>query len=887
MKIYIYETPQSKEQGCLKIGETGETNIDRHNDVNKRISEQFKSAAIFDEENTKYTILFDKELRFKDTNELIHDTYIHKVLEYHKVVRKIVNYKKTEWFEISLEKLLVIIGHIVNRTENEIDINRFLDFKMRPEQITAVNQTYNYFFNSLNASSKNTIEFLWNAKMRFGKTFTAYQLALKMNLKRILILTYKPAVQDAWQNDLNQHKDFKNYHFLTRDNLKKINNFEYTVAFASYQDLLGKTKDNQTKDKHLELFKTDWDLVIIDEFHFGAGTSAAEALSKIETKVDEESNETKKEFNTDEKKEIKEVKDAIEEEFKILEKQKLIKTKYRLFLSGTPFKAIQNEKFDKDQIFNWTYVDEQREKLNWDDKNGENPYLELPTIELYLYQMSKENIKSAIELSKDEFDLNTFFNANPKCENKRKKGQQGKIPNAYFMKKNKENNNDEINKWLDLISNNTNNFLTIKELEKENEDKKNNTYVSPIKSDYPYNSKNNFNLNHTLWYLPNVPACYAMYNLLKNHHYFSQYHIELAAGAGPSGLDALPPVLNAIEKNEKTITLSCGKLTTGVSIKEWNAILFLRDTHSPENYFQTAFRAQTPNYKIGIDGKKEILKEKCYIFDFSPNRSLKLLTTYSEKLSESNDEKSSEDKIEEFIKYLPVLITDGNKMINLDAKAVLTFDYLSMDAIGLGKMFGQTKNINVNDEILDIILNENNIEKITKIFDNIKKFKRFNQSKEEEKKSNVDIDELNTSHGNIKDCKTKEYELKKKLENENLSIEEKQKIKIQLTKKEKEEKKEKKKKDDKKNQIKELLRTLLSRIPIFMYLTDATEENLEQVLVKDITNIELFRKTTGITTNEFKELVKIGLIKIDSLDGYIIKFNDLENKNYKYINNLN
>ena len=387
-------------------------------------------------------------------------------------------------------------------------------------------------------------------------------------------------------------------------------------------------------------------------------------------------------------------------------------------------------------------------------------------------------------------------------------------------------------------------------------------------SQYPYDPDSPLRgrIDHTLWYLNRVDSAYAMKAMLEEHPIFRHYHVILAAGKElKSGVDAVQPVLDAIDRNERTITITVGKLTTGVSIPKWKGVMFLRDTSSPENYFQTAFRAQTP-YKDKATG---YLKETCYIFDFSPNRSLKLLTSYSEKLSSDSRLTTSEEKISEFIRYLPVLKVQGNQMVSLDARDVLTFDLSGIDAKGLGERFIEKRNIIVTRETIDAIgRTQETLDKCQAIFDKIKAFKKFTGASDNEmKNSDVSVANLDQNNGKVKELKTKKP----------TSPDEQKRVDKELDKAEKEFKSEREK-------VRELLKSLLSRIPIFMYLTDATEENLEQVLVQ--TKHDLFRKATGITIEEFSFLRSIGLIRVDSLDGYILKFLQLENQNYEIVNKI-
>jgi hypothetical protein len=839
--LYIYSTKKSADLGLIKIGDAY--------DVHQRIQEQLNTASVFDASALEYSLLYQTEAlknsgaEFRDHD--IHAALIAKGYPKHQITSGVDTLKgTTEWFKIDLEKAIHLIDEFKKgKQPEEIDIERYQDFPMRPEQQRAVDQTIQYFAKK---KAAETLESLWNAKMRFGKTFTAYQLMRKMGWSKVLILTYKPAVEDAWKKDLESHVDFKGFVFLRGEAISRsdeyLNKSDKVVVFASYQDILGDDADGKIKAKHFTLYSTNWDAVIIDEFHYGAGTKKAKEVladTLINAGIDDLSTkaleDAKTQFFAEEDEALT---DESETEIIVELLEKRVKADFRLYLSGTPFKAMANAQFPDDAIFNWTYPDEQRAKEQWNlDHPGQelsNPYRSLPQIKMFLYKVSDDLIKAGVEEGRDEFSLNHFFKA------KHKK----------FL------NQTAVTKWLDLISGIIKPHVEINE---ELIDE-----VRLVQSQYPFDKTTGiFNeLDHTLWYLSRVDSAYALRDLLKEHPVFRSYHIILAAGKElGSGIDAVQPVLDAIEKHERTITISVGKLTTGVSVPKWKGVMFLRDVASPENYFQTAFRAQTP-YKDN-EGK---YKQTCYIFDFSPNRSLKLLTTYSEKLTSNNHKTTSEQRLSEFIRYLPVLKVTGNQMVAMDAREVLTFDLTGVDAKGLAHRFMERRNVVVNSDTINAInASEDTRIRCQSIFDKIKKFRKFNGASEADlEKSDVDLANLDVNDKKIKELKTKEDAEPKK-------------EKAQVDKAEKEVKSEREK-------IRELLRTLLSRLPIFMYLTDATEENLDQVLIDDEDN--LFRKTTGIEIVDFRFLIDVGLLKIDSIDGYILKFVTLENQNFQVNNNI-
>lgn len=318
-----------------------------------------------------------------------------------------------EWFRCSIADVKAAYIAICSGELNEE--NRTMDFKMRPEQKEAVEKTAAYFTSFRKENKDKTPHFLWNAKMRFGKTFTAYQLAKKMVWKKVLVLTFKPAVQSAWEEDLKGHVDFKGWQFispggLTFENADKKKPF---VCFGSFQDYLGKNiNTGGIKTKNEWVHETNWDCVILDEYHYGAWRDKAKDL-----------------FEAEDKKEIKfaegEGMDYFDEEIMP------ITTDAYLYLSGTPFRAIASGEFIEEQIFNWTYSDEQRAKQDW--RGDPNPYAMLPRMVLMTYQLPDSIREIALQGEFNEFDLNVFFSA------------EGSGNKAKFLFQ------DEVQKWLDLI----------------------------------------------------------------------------------------------------------------------------------------------------------------------------------------------------------------------------------------------------------------------------------------------------------------------------------------------------------------------------------------------------------------------------------------------------
>ncbi|MEO6908118.1 MAG: DEAD/DEAH box helicase family protein, partial [Abditibacteriaceae bacterium] len=501
-----------------------------------------------------------------------------------------------EWFRCDVDVVKAAVIAVKERIQNEE--NRTQDFTMRPEQQEAVDKTIAYFSSAKKDNKNNTPRFLWNAKMRFGKTFAAYQLAKKMGWKKILVLTFKPAVQSAWEEDLSTHVDFAGWQFIARNGLQfeDANPRKPIVCFGSFQDYLGKNSAGGIKARNEWVHETNWDCVMFDEYHYGAWRENAKDL-----------------FEAEDRKEVKLELDDMEQ---VAEENMPITTNGYLYLSGTPFRAIASGEFIEEQIFNWTYSDEQRAKENWKGKN--NPYAALPRMVMLTYQLPDAIREVAKQGEFDEFDLNVFFTAD------------GAGENAKFKYQN------EVQKWLDMIRGSYVGTMV--------DDLK----LGAKKPPMPFSDARLLNvLTHTFWFLPSVAACHAMKNLLeqKQNLFYHDYEVIVAAGnAAGLGVEALPPVLNAMEDplHSKSITVSCGKLTTGVSVKPWTGILMLRNSSSPETYFQAAFRVQTPwviqNPDSKSPNKEEIIKKECYVFDYAPDRALRQIADYSCRLNteESN-----------------------------------------------------------------------------------------------------------------------------------------------------------------------------------------------------------------------------------------------------------
>ena len=729
------------------------------------------------------------------------DRDIHKYLK----DRELSN-PKGEWFRCKLNDIRkALIALRFNKDNYE---GKIYDFKMRPEQENAVEKTKNYFQRFKVDNNKLSPKFLWNAKMRFGKTFTAYQLIKRLSLKKILILTFKPAVESAWENDLTNHIDFDGWQFFNSKNDIdfKIKNNMPTVIFGSFQDYMGRNKQGGLKKKNEWVHSTHWDLVIFDEYHYGAWREGAKELFESE----------------DNEEQIFLKGDGIDNyDENIIP----ITTDFYLYLSGTPFRAIQSGEFIEEQIYNWTYSDEQKAKLNY--KKIPNLYDSLPEMILMTYQLPEDINNIASEGEFDSFNLNEFFLAT------------GKLNKAIFKYPN------EVQKWLNLIRG------------AHLETSIDNLKLGAKKPPMPFSDKRLLNLlNHTIWFLPSVASCHAMYNLINEQQniFYEDYDIIVAAGPEAGiGVDALKPVLDIMHEplNSKSITLTCGKLTTGVTVKPWSGIFMLRNLNSPETYFQAAFRVQSPWVVINEDNKspnKEIVvKEKCYIFDFAPERALKQIADYSCRLDAS--ESNPEDKVKEFINFLPVLAYDGSTMIKIDAGGILDIAIRGTSSTLLARKWESALLVNVDNSTLENILNH---DKALEILMSIEGFRSLNN----------DIVTIINHTDNIKDIKEKEFESKlDKNDKKELSDIEKE-IK------------------SKRREIQKKLIKFSTRIPIFMYLTDYRERSLKDIILQLEPN--LFKKVTGISVNDFEILLSLNVFNSTLMNDAIYKFKRYEDSSLNY-----
>lgn len=805
--IYGYVLPTvADHNGYIKIGYT-----DRENTEN-RIKEQLHTAGI------PFKVLF-KESAMRSDGTCFTDKDVHRLLK-HKGFRQLNEGEdRNEWFYCSEKEALETIEEV--RTGIRFEGQRTWNFSMRKEQQTAVQMAKDYFEQSKKDDPDRPSKFLWNAKMRFGKTFATYQLAKSMNFKRILVLTFKPAVESAWQEDLSHHVDFAGWQFVSNKEAKfdarkldeqfeDCDNTKPIVVFGSFQDLLGTNSAGGIKAKNEFIHTTNWDLVVFDEHHFGAWRENAKNLFE---KFDEENDD----FDI-EKYQKEEAGNAINELFLP------ITSNHYLYLSGTPFRALNSGEFLEDQIFNWTYSDEQSAKENWSGKAEDNPYAALPKMIMLTYKVPDSITNVATNEGYDEFDINEFFRA--ECEEK------DKLETARFVYE------DYVQNWLKMIQGN---YMPVDGLK-----------LGAERPPMPFSDTTLLNvLSHTLWFLPNIASCYAMYNLLKQkqNNFFSDYKIIVCAGTKAGiGLDALAPVLNAMGDplKTKTITLSCGKLTTGVTVRPWAGVFMLRNLKSPETYFQTAFRVQSPWEIKDEHGNREIIKKECYVFDFALERALRQISDYSCRLKV--DDTSPEQKVSEFINFLPVLAFDGSSMNRIDAQDILDITYAGTSATLLAKRWQTALLVHVdNDTLKKLQSNQDALDALM----NIEGFRSLNS-------------EIQT----IINRSEKVKKLKKE-KGDNLTKQEKKEIS-----------EDEKKAKSLRKQVQENLLKLAARIPAFMYLTDYREQTIKDVITQ--IEPELFKKVTGLSVKDFDVLCSIGLFDPEKMNQGIFGFRKYENSSLNY-----
>ena len=608
--IYVFRINDKAHEGLLKIGEAT-CNTDKNPDeilpncnvlnaaAKKRINQYTTTAGIV------YDLLYTELARRnvikngKSKLEAFSDHDVHKVLERTGIKRHYFDTqnKANEWFEVDLETAKKAIN-AVKEGRSSLLSSEVSEGKspiiFRPEQADAIRKTIKQF--------KTGNQMLWNAKMRFGKTLTALQVAKECEFKHILILTHRPVVSVGWYEDFEKIFYDTDYIFGSKTKGEDISHLIDTdkkfVYFASMQDLRGSESVGGKFDKNDEIFLTKWDFVVIDEAHEGTLTKLGQAV--IDTITD------------------------------LSDNPKILR------LSGTPFNLL--DKFNEDEIYTWDYVMEQRAKLEWNIAHfgDSNPYAALPELQIFTYNLDKL-IPGYMDVEDSAFNFREFFRTWTGNVQKDFKPMPDGTQVGDFVHK------ADVKKFLDLMC------------------------ASDDKSNYPFSTQEYREFfRHSLWMVPGVKEAKALSALLKEHPVFGSgaFNIVNVAGSGDEEIDsrdALDAVRKAFGDNPDetySITLSCGRLTTGVTVPEWTAVFMLAGTFSTSasSYMQTIFRVQSP---ANINGK---VKERCCVFDFAPDRTLKMVAEAG-KLSTKTGS-TSEDRIVmgEFLNFCPVIAVSGSNM---------------------------------------------------------------------------------------------------------------------------------------------------------------------------------------------------------------------------------
>lgn len=725
--VYVYTTNIKKQFGRYKVGKADRKAATLHDAMLIRIHEQFTAGNR--DEKIELIHAFDADVVNLRSIDL--ESKLHKILRNYNV--------GGEWFETNgLDPILAAYNKIAT------NVQRPNNYTLRNEQKDAVEKAYNYFNN------KKGNAFLFNAIMRFGKTFTAYSLMNKLNVNKVLILTYKPAVGDSWESDLLDEVKFEKYEFLDAHDFSKDVPITFPnkpfVLFSSFQDILGKNLDGDIKEKWQKVINNHFDLIIVDEVHYGFPSEKAQKFLKQ------------------------------------------LKYTYRLDLSGTPINLISSGYYDEDQIYSWSYIDEQ-ETRNADLEN--ETYKWLPRINMYTYKISDEINDYIDSFDKEErLTLNKFFGAN----------------DQFVF-----DHETSVTKFIDNLA-----------------------FPEPTILRSPFNDDEiGKHLKHTYWYMTSVNSVKAMARVLRQHSYFKKYRVVVAAGDNDGEMantldlvrEAIFQVDNQIGDNKGyigTITISCGKLNTGVTVPKWNSVFFLNECESVQTYWQAAFRGKSPNK---ADGKLE-----AYIFDFNPNRALNMIYNFAEENGSSKT--SNITIIRRLLETMRVMAYDGNQLkkdsveellnqiIEVGANAMNTIAKFNRDWLF-------NKGVEVDFHMIEIL---------SKI------------GKEGREK----IDALIISQAQYKKGKT--FETTIIGERGEMPKNEKNKLI---------------------NEIINRARAVTATIPNFLVVSRANEECVEDIYKTE--EKEMFKDICNVAVEEFKYLVEKGLINKYKINKAIESFHLMEN----------
>ena len=616
--IYIFTIGDEAHKGLVKIGEatldeaTNLTLAPNSKELNaaarKRIDQYTKTAGIdYTLRYTELTVSIKGGQIQTFNDKEVHEVLLRSGIKRHDFSSK---HQGREWFECNVEVAKEAI-QAVKEGRHSINPGKFADvpdeIEFRPEQKEAIEKTVRKF-------SNNGKNMLWNAKMRFGKTLSALQVVKEMRFHRTIIVTHRPVVDEGWFEDFGKIFNWmdpwtygsrdKGEPFEVLESIAKKNPDQHYIWFASMQDLRGAQEVGGKFNKNKNILAADYDLVIIDEAHEGTQTELGQNVLKK------------------------------------LQKDKT----HVLNLSGTPFNLLED--FSEDEIFTWDYVMEQKAKEEWDINHfgDPNPYAGLPRLNIFTFDLGKA-MAGFEDIEDSAFNFKEFFRTwtgdIERDHREMPDGAEGKFVHE-----------ESVKNFLDLI-----------------------VKYDP-ESNYPYSTKEFRNsFRHTLWMVPGVKEARALSSLLKAHPIFSQFEIVNVAGEGDEEVendDALNLVNKAMYNDDpedtRTITLSCGKLTTGVTVRPWTAVMMLAGSHNTDAkaYMQTIFRVQSP-----YTTREGFRKENCYVFDFAPDRTLKVLADTAKVQTKKTASESDRVKLGEFLNFCPVIGYNGTKMDTYDVDRML------------------------------------------------------------------------------------------------------------------------------------------------------------------------------------------------------------------------
>ena len=662
--LYMYILPKFQGHG-IKVGMT-KCRMDETfwHAIKSRIRNQQHELALTEEQYPKYGL--EREVIYwgvclDANNESFKDYRVHDQIL---AMKAGLTEKEQEWFQNVPADELVEAFEQCRKDDSNKEI-----YTLREEQRECIDALLEYFKNH-----KTGGRFLLNCKMRYGKSFTTYKYCEEEGLDKILILTFIPAVESSWREDLTHIK--KHYDYYTDDNLKKprfmLNwiNDPY-VMFLSLQNYLGKDRNSsETKAKIKQLQDVEWDLVILDEYHFGAWNERTQGTLESQEDLD-------KEYQS----ELKKTKDVLDR-FKI-------NTKQTICLSGTPFKAIANGEFTKENTFTYSYFDEQRNKYPKSDEGDFktiNPdYAYFPDMRIFGYNMTRlfSNMTASV-FSGDTLYGKKYFSLNRFFETRRDSNPNEPCVFVY---------EEEIKKWLSIIKG-----------------------QSTFGDKFPFSNQEMLDNNkHTLWLMPRVNAVHAMAKLLEEDDYFKKYQIinlsKEGVGTGVDAYEYLNEQITAANNTNKigSIALTVNKLTIGVTVKQWFSVFVLKDLASPEQYFQSIFRIQTP-YKE----KGKILKPNGFVYDFNIDRAAALLLRYAEQSEEGSVTKLQIAKL--IVKYMPIFVNgDMSQPISTDVFYELA-EFGDTSGVPLSRKITDTSKTTrmLDDEVIASMLNDNDVSDIIK-----------------------------------------------------------------------------------------------------------------------------------------------------------------------------